>query len=211
MSGSTAKKIADRADVAGAYRAYEFRVDVICFMKVGKNALAVEIFAPEKNDLGLTWVDWNPTPPDKDMGMWREVFLSESGEVALARALCHLQARLRVQIRRTHSERRTPQHHRSSCADCCPRGSRRRKTAPNPSSSRPTNLKLSPSLPINFPNSSWSTPAPLVALPDGRPVSLHRKIQRRQSVKMFPIPPTSRSASVKSLPNLRPRAAASSK
>jgi exo-1,4-beta-D-glucosaminidase len=76
------KKIADRADVAGAYRAYEFRVDELLH-KDGKNALAVEIFAPEKNDLGLTWVDWSPTPPDKDMGIWREVFLSESGQVAL--------------------------------------------------------------------------------------------------------------------------------
>jgi exo-1,4-beta-D-glucosaminidase len=76
------KKIADRSDVAGAYRAYEFRVDPL-LNKSGKNALAVEVFAPEKNDLGLTWVDWNPTPPDKDMGIWREVFLSDSGEVTL--------------------------------------------------------------------------------------------------------------------------------
>ncbi len=76
------KKIADRADVAGAYRAYEFRVNELLRTN-GKNALAVEVFAAEKNDLGLTWVDWNPTPPDKDMGIWREVFLSESGEIAL--------------------------------------------------------------------------------------------------------------------------------
>jgi exo-1,4-beta-D-glucosaminidase len=76
------KKIADRADVAGAYRSYEFRVNDL-LNKTRKNALAVEVFAPEKNDLGLTWVDWNPTPPDKDMGIWREVFLTESGEVAL--------------------------------------------------------------------------------------------------------------------------------
>lgn len=76
------KKIADRSDVAGAYRSYEFRVDPL-LNKSGKNALAVEVFAPEKNDLGLTWVDWNPTPPDKDMGIWREVFLSDSGEVTL--------------------------------------------------------------------------------------------------------------------------------
>lgn len=79
------KKIADRAEVAGAYRAYEFRVNEL-LSKSGKNALAVEVFAPEKNDLGLTWVDWNPTPPDKDMGIWREVFLSDSGEVALRNA-----------------------------------------------------------------------------------------------------------------------------
>jgi exo-1,4-beta-D-glucosaminidase len=51
----------------------------------GSNALAVEIFAPEKWDLGITWVDWNPTPPDKDMGIWREVFLSDSGDVSLRR------------------------------------------------------------------------------------------------------------------------------
>jgi len=79
------KKIADRADVVGAYRTFEFRVDGL-LKKDGKNALAVEVFAPEKNDLGLTWVDWNPTPPDKDMGIWREVFLSESGDVSLRRA-----------------------------------------------------------------------------------------------------------------------------
>ena len=76
------KKIADRTEVAGAYRSYEFRINGL-LKESGKNALAVEVFAPEKNDLGLTWVDWNPTPPDKDMGIWREVFLSGSGEVAL--------------------------------------------------------------------------------------------------------------------------------
>jgi len=76
------KQLADRSEVAGAYRAYEFRIGEL-LNKSGKNALAVEIFAPEKNDLGLTWVDWNPTPPDKDTGMWREVFLSSSGDVTL--------------------------------------------------------------------------------------------------------------------------------
>jgi len=76
------KKIADRAEVAGAYRSYEFRISDLLNKSRG-NALAVEVFAPEKNDLGLTWVDWNPTPPDKDMGIWREVFLTASGEVAL--------------------------------------------------------------------------------------------------------------------------------
>src|SRR5882672_4740614 len=76
------KQLANRADVAGAYRVYEFSIGDLLHRE-GKNALAVEIFAPEKNDLGLTWVDWNPTPPDKDSGMWREVFLSSSGEVTL--------------------------------------------------------------------------------------------------------------------------------
>jgi exo-1,4-beta-D-glucosaminidase len=78
------KKVADKADVAGAYREFEFRVED-ALKKGAANALAVEIFAPEKWDLGITWVDWNPTPPDKDMGIWREVFLSQTGEVALRR------------------------------------------------------------------------------------------------------------------------------
>jgi exo-1,4-beta-D-glucosaminidase len=76
------KKIADKADVAGAYREFEFPVEG-ALNKGGSNALAVEIFAPEKWDLGITWVDWNPTPPDKDMGIWREIFLSETGDVSL--------------------------------------------------------------------------------------------------------------------------------
>src|SRR5216683_2845495 len=41
------------------------------------------VFAPGKDDLGITWVDWNPTPPDKDMGIWKEVFLRSSGDVAV--------------------------------------------------------------------------------------------------------------------------------
>ncbi len=76
------KKIADRNEVAGAYRTFEFRVGEL-LKERARNALAVEVFAPEKGDLALGWVDWNPTPPDKNMGMWREVFLSSSGKVAL--------------------------------------------------------------------------------------------------------------------------------
>jgi exo-1,4-beta-D-glucosaminidase len=75
------QKIADRADVAGAYRAYEFNIKSL--LRAKQNALAVEVFAPERNDLGLTWVDWNPTPPDKDMGIWREVYLTGSGDISL--------------------------------------------------------------------------------------------------------------------------------
>ncbi len=75
-------KVADANDVAGTYRSYEF--DVSRSLRPGRaNALAVEVFAPEKYDLGITWVDWNPTPPDKDMGIWKEVFLGSSGDVTI--------------------------------------------------------------------------------------------------------------------------------
>jgi exo-1,4-beta-D-glucosaminidase len=76
------QKIADANDVAGTFATFEFNVSKS--LRAGKtNALAVEIFAPGKNDLGITWVDWNPTPPDKDMGLWKEVFLTSSGDVSL--------------------------------------------------------------------------------------------------------------------------------
>jgi exo-1,4-beta-D-glucosaminidase len=76
------QKVADQKDVAGTFATFEFNVSK--FLVAGKpNALAVEIFAPQKNDLGITWVDWNPTPPDKDMGIWKEVFLTTTDSVSL--------------------------------------------------------------------------------------------------------------------------------
>jgi exo-1,4-beta-D-glucosaminidase len=76
------KRIADSSTVAGAYRTYDF--DVTDALKPGaKNVLAVDTFAPTEKDLGINWVDWNPCPPDKDMGLWGDVNLVESGPVTL--------------------------------------------------------------------------------------------------------------------------------
>jgi exo-1,4-beta-D-glucosaminidase len=33
--------------------------------------------------LGINWVDWNPCPPDKDMGLWGNVDLVETGAVTV--------------------------------------------------------------------------------------------------------------------------------
>jgi exo-1,4-beta-D-glucosaminidase len=76
------REIADAQDVAGTFRVFEFPVSK--FLQADKlNALAVEIIAPTENDLAITWVDWNPAPPDKDMGLWRDVFLTSSGAVSV--------------------------------------------------------------------------------------------------------------------------------
>ncbi len=75
-------KIANQTQIAGAYRTYDF--DVTEFLKSGKkNVLAVETFAPTEKDLGINWVDWNPCPPDKDMGLWGAVDLVSTGTVTL--------------------------------------------------------------------------------------------------------------------------------
>src|SRR5580704_6100035 len=79
------RKVAGSDQVVGAFRRYEF--EVTPFVKVGaKNVVAVEVSAPHANELGITWVDWNPTPPDKDMGLWQEVVLSASGSVTVRHA-----------------------------------------------------------------------------------------------------------------------------
>ncbi len=76
------KQIANSNDVAGPYRTYEY--DVTKIAEPGKpNVIAVEVSAPDYNDLGINWVDWNPQPPDKNMGLWREVYLTSSGPVSV--------------------------------------------------------------------------------------------------------------------------------
>ncbi|HEY1897822.1 MAG TPA: glycosyl hydrolase family 2 [Terracidiphilus sp.] len=76
------RRVADSSAIAGAYRTYDF--DVTDFLKPGaQNVLAIETFAPTEKDLGINWVDWNPCPPDKDMGLWGEVNLVTTGAVTV--------------------------------------------------------------------------------------------------------------------------------
>lgn len=75
------KQIANSDDVAGTWRAFEF--DVTDALVHGTNVLAVEVFAPTETDLAYNWVDWSPAPPDKNMGIWRDVWLGYSGPVEL--------------------------------------------------------------------------------------------------------------------------------
>jgi exo-1,4-beta-D-glucosaminidase len=76
------KQIANSDDVAGAWRTYEFNITAAA--KPGaENVLAAQVFSPTEHDLAITFVDWNPAPPDKNMGLWREVYLTTSGPAAL--------------------------------------------------------------------------------------------------------------------------------
>jgi exo-1,4-beta-D-glucosaminidase len=75
-------QIASADKMAGAWRLFEF--DVTGMAVPGKpNALAVEVFPPTPDDLAITFVDWNPAPPDKGMGIWRDVYLTSSGPVTI--------------------------------------------------------------------------------------------------------------------------------
>ena len=76
------QKISDLEQVGGAWRTYEFDISRVAHAGA-ENVVAVQAFAPTESDLAITFVDWNPAPPDKNMGLWRDVYLTASGPVAL--------------------------------------------------------------------------------------------------------------------------------
>lgn len=75
------KLIADSNRIEGAYAINQ--LDVTQYLQEGENCLAIEIIPPTKKDLTIGFVDWNPTPPDNNMGIWRGVSLKQTGSVSL--------------------------------------------------------------------------------------------------------------------------------
>jgi exo-1,4-beta-D-glucosaminidase len=75
------KLVANTNQIVGAYRVYDLNITRAATN--GRNALAIEVFPPQVDSLAITWVDWNPSPPDKEMGLWRDVSVSLTGAVAL--------------------------------------------------------------------------------------------------------------------------------
>ncbi len=74
--------IAEPAAVAGAYPVHE--IDVTRWAHAGVNTLALHVHpADPRSSLSIGWVDWNPTPPDNNMGPWRGVDIVRTGPVEL--------------------------------------------------------------------------------------------------------------------------------
>ncbi len=65
------KQIATSTDVRGAFRRFQF--DVSEFVREGDNVLAVAVLSPKPGDFSTGFVDWNPPPPDRNMGIFRRV------------------------------------------------------------------------------------------------------------------------------------------
>ncbi len=75
------RNIAGPEHLVGAYRVFDLRItDEVA---AGLNALSIRVSPPAPDDLALTWVDWNPSPPDKNLGLWRRAWLRRTGPVAL--------------------------------------------------------------------------------------------------------------------------------
>ncbi|MBD8879448.1 glycoside hydrolase family 2 [Rhodanobacter sp. 7MK24] len=74
--------VADHAAVAGAYPVHE--IDVTRWTHAGDNTVALDVHpADPRMALTTSWVDWNPTPPDNNMGPWRGVDIVQTGPVEL--------------------------------------------------------------------------------------------------------------------------------
>lgn len=73
--------VRDATKLVGAYRAFDILLDD--YLQPGQNVLALQVFPPNADDLAITWVDWNPSPPDKNLGLWRGARLRHSGPVRL--------------------------------------------------------------------------------------------------------------------------------
>ncbi len=74
--------VAEQATVAGAYPVHE--LDVTPWVHAGVNTLALRVHpADPRTSLVVGWVDWNPTPPDNNMGPWRGVDIVRTGPVEI--------------------------------------------------------------------------------------------------------------------------------
>lgn len=75
--------IASADTLQGSYGIWD--VDITRHLKRGANLLAVEVIPPVFGvDVSMGFVDWNPTPPDQLMGLWRGVMLSHTGPVSMS-------------------------------------------------------------------------------------------------------------------------------
>lgn len=75
------QKIASADTVKGAF--CRFTLDVSKVIKEGNNDLEVKVSRPQGGEPTLGFVDWNPAPPDHNMGIWRDVHLQLSGPVSI--------------------------------------------------------------------------------------------------------------------------------
>lgn len=74
--------VADQASVAGAYPVHE--LDLTPWVHAGSNILALRVHPGDpRRSLSIGWVDWNPTPPDNNMGPWRGVDIVRTGPIQL--------------------------------------------------------------------------------------------------------------------------------
>lgn len=76
--------VASSDSIYGTFRTFE--LDITGKVKDSLNVLAIEIFPQQPGDFGHGFADWNPPPPDKNMGLWRDVSIHITGDVSIDHA-----------------------------------------------------------------------------------------------------------------------------
>jgi len=74
-------KIASSDTLEGSFRV--FKIDITNHVVKGKNTIALKVFPPRQGDFTIGFVDWNPLPPDRNMGIWRGVTIRTTGVVSM--------------------------------------------------------------------------------------------------------------------------------
>lgn len=74
-------KVAGPDTLFGSFRVFE--LDVTPQLRTGSNVLAVKVYPPKRGDPTIGFVDWNPTAPDNNLGLWRGVMLKITGGVSM--------------------------------------------------------------------------------------------------------------------------------
>ena len=77
------KLIADTCEINNAFKKYRF--DISNFITENENVLAVEVFRPQAGDFSIGFVDWNPAPPDQNMGIFRPVYINAISKVQISK------------------------------------------------------------------------------------------------------------------------------
>lgn len=75
------QQIATKATQTGAYGGHTYEITKYA---TEKNAVLIQVYPTDYNyDFALGFVDWNPYPPDNGTGVWRDVFIKQTGPVSL--------------------------------------------------------------------------------------------------------------------------------
>ena len=72
--------VASKDTLCGSFRRHV--LDITAVAKA-KNKLEVEVFRAQPGDPNIGFVDWNPRPLDESMGLFREVHVVRTGDVAI--------------------------------------------------------------------------------------------------------------------------------
>ncbi|MBT6766785.1 MAG: glycoside hydrolase family 2 [Prolixibacteraceae bacterium] len=81
------EKVAGKDEFAGTFRMFTFNVSD--YGVAGENTVALKMWQHADGEFSIGFVDWNPLPRDRNMGIFREVFLEVNEGVKIRSPFVH--------------------------------------------------------------------------------------------------------------------------